>query len=51
MIDDRRSSGPALALRKIDAVSIVRLTNDITPIKNPELRLMAREKYNNNLRD
>ena len=51
MIDDRRSSGPALALRKVDAVNIVRMSNEITPLKNPGLRLPAREKYNNNLID
>ena len=51
MIDDRSSSGPALALRKIDAVNIVRMSNELTLIKNPELRHMAREKYNNNLID
>ena len=51
MIDDRRSSGPALALCNVDAVSIMRMANELTLLKNPELRHMAREKYNNNLTD
>ena len=51
MIDDRRFSGPALALCNVDAVSIMRMSNELTLLKNPGLRLTAREKYNDNLID